>query len=69
MVWEAGPRSNTHVINEFERMSWDETSTRSIETCLKLLLQYQGVNRNIDQLRVDNKSIMDVLQEHSKFDQ
>ncbi len=65
IVWERGVNPSSYIINSFEGMSWTQTSDKTIETCIKLMLEYQGNKLDIEELLVDGRSIMDILNEYS----
>ncbi len=67
LIWERGVKSTKSSILEFENMSWSASSQSTIETCIKLLLNYQKVTIATDQLSVENSSAYDVLAKYSKY--
>lgn len=67
LVWERGVKSTQNIISEFEEMTWTTSSDHTIESCLNLILSYQGVKVSNEQLAITNRSAYDVLKEYSKF--
>ena len=66
LIWERGVKTTKNTIAGFESMSWNSTSTNSVETCLQLLLAYQKVNTSVGKLSVEDSSAYDVLKKYSK---
>lgn len=67
LVWERGIKTNSHVIHKFENMNWTVTSDRTLESCLELLLSYQGIKVPKEQLSLKKQSAYDILEKHSKY--
>ena len=67
LIWERGVKSAKSTITEFENMSWSVSSENTIQTCIKLLLDYQKVNVTNKKLSVDKSSAYDVLTKYSKY--
>ncbi len=65
IVWERGVTPSRFVIDDIGKMSWNQTSSRTIETSIKLMLEYLGINANIEDLLVDDRSIMEVLSDNA----
>ena len=65
IIWERGVTPNRYVIDDIDKMSWNQTPNRTVETCIKLMLDYLGTNVNIEDLLVDGRSIMEVLSDYS----
>jgi hypothetical protein len=67
LIWERGVKSTKNTIIEFENMTWSASSENTIETCIKLLLNYQKVNVSAKKLSVDKSSAFDVIAKYSKY--
>ncbi len=67
LIWERGVKSTKNTIAEFEGMSWSPSSANTIETCIKLLLNYQKVYVETDELVLKDRSAYDLLKEYSKY--
>lgn len=67
LVWERGVKAVKNTITSFEATSWDTSSDRTVEACLKLLLSYQRVPVSQKQLTIDDSSAYDVLKKYSKY--
>lgn len=66
LIWERGVKQTSHTINEFADSSYTATSDSTVEKCLQLVLAYQGVTVNMQQLSLQNSSAYDVLKKFSK---
>jgi hypothetical protein len=67
LVWERGVKAIKNTITEFENMTWTPSANDTVESCLKLVLDYQKVAVTKKQLEVINSSAYDVLKEYSRF--
>lgn len=67
LVWELGAKSTKKIISEFEDMIWVQSSDRTIESCLEMLLTYQGVSVKKEKLSISDQSAFDVLKNYSKY--
>ncbi|MDF2541933.1 MAG: putative rane protein [Herbinix sp.] len=65
IVWERVAKGTKKEI-DITKLNWAITNNRSIETCLKLLLSYQGVAINLEQLSMKNNSMYDMLKTYGK---
>jgi hypothetical protein len=66
LIWERGIKSTKNTIMEFENMSWSASSD-TVETCIKLMLNYQKVNVANGKLSLKDSSAYDVLKKYSKY--
>jgi hypothetical protein len=66
LIWERGVKKTSDTINKFNDMSWSASSNNTIESCLKLLLSYQGVEVTKDQVSLKDSSAYDILLKYSK---
>ena len=66
LVWERGVKKAKNTISEFEDMSWQTSSSNTIENCIKLLLSYQKINVGLDKLSVTGTSMYEVFAKYSK---
>lgn len=66
LIWERGVRNVKTILSDIERMDWTVTSTHSIESCMKLMLSYQGIDIALKRLEVNNDSIYNILSKYSK---
>ena len=66
LIWERGVKSNKSTIDEFETMEWTASTSKTIESCLGLVLTYQGVSVKREQLAIDKSSAYDVFKKYSK---
>jgi hypothetical protein len=67
LIWERGVKVTSRTIRDFEMMDWSQTSTKTIERCLELMLSYQKVNVTNKDLNLDNSTIYEVLRKRSKY--
>jgi hypothetical protein len=67
LIWERGVKSTKNTITAFENMTWSTSSDSTVETCLKLMLDYQKVNSTKEQLSVKDSSAYEVLKKYSKY--
>jgi hypothetical protein len=67
LIWERGIKSTKNTIMEFENMPWQASSGNTIETCIKILLNYQKVNVATGKLSLKDSSAYDVLKKYSKY--
>lgn len=67
LVWERGVRANSYTIRRLEDMKWTTTSDRTLETCMELLLRYQGREVSIDRLSVKEQSAYELLMTYSQY--
>ncbi len=67
LIWERGIKSTKNTIMDFENMSWSASSENTMETCIKLILNYQKVNIAADKLTLKDSSAYDVLKKYSKY--
>ncbi len=67
MIWERGVRKNSSTISKLENLNNIPTSGSSVENCIKILLDYQGVYTNKEQLSIKNSSAYDIMKKHSKY--
>ena len=67
LIWERGVKSTKNTIMEFENMSWSTSSENTIETCIKLLLDYQKVNVAAENLSLNDSTAYDILKKYSKY--
>ncbi|MGB4661598.1 MAG: hypothetical protein WBI07_20660 [Mobilitalea sp.] len=65
LVWERGVKKVKNTISEFEEMSWQASSSNTIENCIKLLLSYQKKEVSLKKLSVSGTSMYDVLAKYS----
>lgn len=67
LIWERGVKKSNHTITRMEDMSWTASSDGTIESCLKLLLSYQGVEVTKDQVNIEGSSAYNILEKYSKY--
>jgi len=69
LIWEKGIQAmvGEHTITQFTTMDWDAGSSKSIEKCIKMMLEYQGINVSLDELKVQGSSAYEALKTHSKY--
>ena len=67
LIWERGVKSTKNAISRFETMSGTVTQGKTIESCLQLMLSYQGVEASKEQLSVKDNSAYEVLKKYSKY--
>ncbi len=67
LIWERGIKSTKNTIMDFENMSWSASSGNTMETCIKLLLNYQKVNVAAEKLSLKDSSAYDLLKKYSKY--
>jgi len=67
IIWERGVKANASTINELDNITCEASSSSTVERCIKLLLDYQGVNSEMGQLTVQNSSAYDIMKKYSKF--
>lgn len=66
IIWERGIKSVKNVLTEFEAARWNVLPDMSLENCIKLLLDYQEVNVNLDQISTFDQSAYEILTKISK---
>jgi len=66
VVWERGVKTAANTITKLENASWEPSSNNTVESCLKLLFSYQGVEESMAQLNTDSTSAYDVLKKYSE---
>jgi hypothetical protein len=66
LIWERGIKVSGYTIPGFETISWDD-SGNTIESCLEIMLSYQGVNVKMEDISVSNQSAYEVLLKASKY--
>jgi len=67
LIWERGVKATRSSINKLQNLDWTISSNRTIESCLELMLAFQGVNVSLNQLNVNNSSVLEILNNHSKY--
>ena len=67
LIWERGVKSAKNTIQELETISWPVSSEDTVETCIKVLLDYQKAGVSQKQLSVKDSSAYDVLKEYSGY--
>ncbi len=69
LVWERGVQAmvGDNTITRIVDMNWSSTSSKSVESCIKLMLEYQGITLTMDQLDTQQSSAYEVLRTHSKL--
>jgi hypothetical protein len=67
LIWERGVKSAKNTIQELETISWPVSSEDTVETCIKILLDYQKAGVSLKQLSVKDSSAYDVLKEYSRY--
>lgn len=67
MVWERGMKPATSVISYFSNLSGVTTAGNTPETCIDLMLKYQGINVNRSKLKTEGSSAFEILQKYSKY--
>lgn len=67
LVWERGIKSTMNSINYFNDVTWSASTKDTVEACIDLMLRYQGVNKNKEQLVTKGTSAYDVLLKYSKY--
>jgi hypothetical protein len=66
LIWERGVKVNSKTISGFDHLNWLTSSNNTMEICLKLLLNHQGVSVSQDRLSLAHRSALDLLSEYSK---
>lgn len=67
LVWERGVKANSNIIRKFEDMEWTTTSDRTLESCLELLLTYQGNKVSMEKLSAQEQSTYEIIESYSKY--
>jgi len=67
LVWERGVKTAQNTITDFEEMNWTALPGNTVESCLELMLSFQEVNVDKEQLSVANRTAFDVLMEYSRY--
>ncbi len=66
LVWERGVKTTTGTITRFENMKWTASSENTVEACLKLVLEYQGVQVSTNSLNISGSSAYEKFKTYSK---
>ncbi len=66
LIWERGVKEAKNTIPGIETMNWS-VSQNTVEECLRLLLAFQKVNVEGEDLSVDQSSAYDILKQYSKY--
>lgn len=64
LVWERGVKSNSHTLDRFENMSWEVTSSKTMDKCMELLRNdkiSRGLYTEFTPLRLTGISLDDAL--------
>ncbi|MDF2843075.1 MAG: putative rane protein [Herbinix sp.] len=67
LVWERGVKETTKTINEFVDMTGEALPNKTLEACIQRLLEYQNIDKSLDQLSVQNSSVYDILKKYSRY--
>ncbi len=67
LIWERGVKAPSHIISDFEDLTWEDASDQSIEGCIQLMLKYQKVAVSKDKLKLNSRSAYEVIKEFSKY--
>ncbi len=67
LVWERGITATSYTISRFENMTWTPSTANTIESCLKLVLDYQGAAVPESKLDTSASSAYEVLKNYSKY--
>lgn len=67
LVWERGVKAGSSSISHFQNVTWTPSSDQTIVSCLKLVLDYQGVVISEDKLKSAGSSAYDMFKKYSKF--
>ena len=67
LVWERGVKESSHSIRRLENMTWTVTSDRTLESCLELMLSYQGNPVSMKQLSGQEKPVYEILESFSRY--
>lgn len=67
LVWERGIRLPSYSISRLKDLPWSPSSSNTVASCLKLVLEYQGITVSMNQLNTDNSSAYDIFKKHSKY--
>lgn len=69
LIWERGVQAfvGERTLSSFESMNYSSSSNNTIETCIKLMLEYQGINLSQSELNLQQSSAYELLQTNSKY--
>lgn len=67
LVWERGVKANSSSIRKLEDMAWTVTSDQTLESCLELMLSYQGSSVPMKKLSTREKSAYEILMSFSRY--
>lgn len=69
LVWERGVKATKKTISWFEDVEWSVAAEgKSIPIIIKLMLEYQGIKMETNQIHSMNEAIYEFLLDHSKYE-
>lgn len=66
LVWERGVKATQNSISEFNYITWNVSANNTVESCLHLMLSYQGIEVDQEKLMTNSSSAYDILKKYSK---
>ncbi len=67
LIWERGVKASAHTISQFENMEWTSLDGDSILSCIRLVLDYQGVNVSNIQFDRKDATAYSLMKTYSKY--
>lgn len=67
LVWERGVKDVKKTLTEFESMTFEASTSGTVENCIKLMLSYQGIQKSKAELSTKKSSAYEVFQKHSRY--